>query len=1113
MIRKKIDHLLTPGTASAKKRPSPRKAGLSLFFVILILFSFGSVFLLRSPSAYAEATFNGGSVGTGTDTQLYKNVSAHQHYWWLYACFNHFDIDKTTRSEASNWDFFEGYDDGGEALGIMYPGESSSDGTEGLRNCSDESLVSTAFGYLGFTDSLDVFCSMPKPQFHGGTFSGNTTVDKDECLANPDEHDYDEGTNDKGKQAQWFEDLALSKKPTLGGEGEYLRAYRSLISERGCKVKFTNDTLYTSADDVPDTSADNTYPVPVIVADGDTFVKRYVKGIGVDSGDYNGIDKWLAYVATTDGDRGYQRMSCNDIVNKASDNADAFLAYIKSLDPGDVGDPGDVDVGGDVSIDATCGATDDGFFAGVKFWANPLNWLICPMITGLTAFTRILDSQIVSALCINEQDVFGSSSSSCGSGSSSSAATSQAYKSAWNVFRVISLGLLAIAALVMILSQTSGFEIVDAYTIRKTLPRLLIAGIAITLSWALLQFFVGLTNDLGIGVRGLIYSPFKSIVNSNGNLPMLEGGGNAIKALMTGYLVSLGAFGFLTLLATAALAVVVAFAVLTVRNILVVLLIIMAPVALAAYVLPNTQKIWKVWWDFLSKALLVFPIITAMIAIGHVFAALTLKQNGNDIFSTLIAFAAYFAPYFLLPATFRFAGGAIATIGGFANDRGRGAFDVLKNRRKAIQADRFSRAQNGSLWDPNSYLNRKMGGNKYLRHVAPNSLASWATDPLSNAAYYGQNVPGLKKKGRGVSYAIDSARAEQTMKLFEEINKFGDNDKAYRALTGEFSGFSASTQQALRDKKLTSAPTSISDLQTITDVLSKSDSETERTAAAAIGGSMGRLATLYQDGDMTKASIQGAGLLGLSAHGFASGQDIAQTANSLMDSGSSMGFANAIAQQSQVLVARSRPDAKAGYGTVIENGRFVSGVQASDGQGGTILPKDANGNVDAEAVAAERAANGEVNSEYLGARGFEVLKAVGPGDIAGAKGGMLRGVEKSGIADHLRYILKHGGSAEAKGAAARFAALTDEQKKTAQGRELKRLASAAELYVPMRDQLLQSASYYSHASSDIKANATEILRSTGHEDLVAQYDANRSAGHDPSAHEDFPAHDEGNEGH
>ncbi|CAN5427466.1 hypothetical protein BH09PAT4_BH09PAT4_03320 [soil metagenome] len=896
-------------------------------------------------------------------------------------------------------------------------------------------------------------------------------------------------------------DMAGSVFDSLGGPERYYLYSQTFII--GCKVE--DKGLYADAGPEIKGPADSkdSHWFTMDVPNSDGTVSKHV---------YYSKDKERKNdqrVSVTFGFNTYKK-NCADLADAATATAKDAADYLHST--GDqTGSPTSVDGSGeDITIEATCGATDDGFFKGLVFWANPLNWLICPLITGMSTLTRVLDSQIVGMLCINEQDVFGATSSTCGGASSTAATTSAGYKSAWNVFRIISLGLLAIAALIMVLSQTSGFEIVDAYTIRKTLPRILIAGIGITLSWALLQWFVGLTNDLGVGVRGLIYSPFQSAVG-DGHVVLAGGGGAIGKLLANAYLISLGAFGFLTLLATGALAVIIAFAVLTVRNMLIVILLISAPIAIAAYVLPNTQNIWKTWWSFFSKALMVFPIITAFIAIGHVFAALSVKQGG--LFNSLIGFAAYFAPYFLLPATFRFAGGALATIGGFANDRGRGAFDGLKNKRKAIQADRVSRAQNGSLWDPNSFLNRKMGNNKYLRHVAPNSLASWATDPLSNAAYYGQNVPGLKKKGRGISYAIDSARAEQTMKLFEEINKFGDNDKAYRALTGEYSGFSPSTQEKLRDKKLTSAPTSIRDLQTLTDVLGQSDSETERTAAAAIGGSMGRLATLYQDGDMTKASIQGAGLLGLAAHGFASGQDIAQTANSLMDSGGSMGFANAIAQQSQVLVARSRPDAKAGYGTVIENGRFVSGVQAGDGRGGTILPKDAHGNVDAERIAAERTANGEVSSEYLGSRGFEVLKAVGPGDIAGAKGGMLRGVEKSGIADHLRYILKHGDSAEARGAKDRLAAMSDDQKKTALGRELKRLANAAELYVPMRDQLLQSASYYSHASSDIKSNAAEILTSTGHGDLVAQYDARRSAGHDPSEHEGFPDPNEGNEGH
>lgn len=49
------------------------------------------------------------------------------------------------------------------------------------------------------------------------------------------------------------------------------------------------------------------------------------------------------------------------------------------------------------------------------------------------------------------------------------------FKKSWNVFRNLGLGLVVIAGLFMVISQALGLDILDAYTIRKLMPRLAIA--------------------------------------------------------------------------------------------------------------------------------------------------------------------------------------------------------------------------------------------------------------------------------------------------------------------------------------------------------------------------------------------------------------------------------------------------------------------------------------------------------------------------------------------------------------------------------------------------------------------------------------------------------------
>src|ERR1039458_5033204 len=321
------------------------------------------------------------------------------------------------------------------------------------------------------------------------------------------------------------------------------------------------------------------------------------------------------------------------------------------------------------------GAASSNLSCTIKF-GSPLTWVICPVVDALTGIVSGVDSLITQQMDINTGTFF------CGS------STCGAYYSAWQSFRDIALGLLVVAGLVIVISEALGMEILDAYTIKKTLPRLLVAAIGITISWPLMNFAVTASDVLGIGVRHLIYYPFTQIHNA----PDLTFGGNAANfffgagAVAGGTLAAIPvwiAFGglgaLLSLAATAALAVVVAIIVLTVRQIVIILLIRVSPIAIVAYILPRTQQIYKFWWSNFSRALLMFPMIAAMIATGRVFAAVSFSRPG--VINQFIGFIAYFAPYFMIPMTFKLSGALMGTIGNAINSRAQPARGMLSKYR------------------------------------------------------------------------------------------------------------------------------------------------------------------------------------------------------------------------------------------------------------------------------------------------------------------------------------------------------------------------------------------------------------------------------------------------
>ncbi len=356
---------------------------------------------------------------------------------------------------------------------------------------------------------------------------------------------------------------------------------------------------------------------------------------------------------------------------------------------------------------------------------NPTTWLICPLISGMSAVVEGFDSYITSALTIDPCVYFNASTApdpSCSKQSSNTPASSQSnitstgFYTAWSSFRDIALGLMVIGALIMVISQIVGFELLDAYTIRKVLPRIIIAAIGISLSWQLMQFLIQFSNDLGNGISYLIYHPFTTGANSisNKGVVITNGVSSAGAILSFAAITTLGIMATLSFVLVALVAAFLGFAVVVLRQILIIFLALLSPIAIAMFILPGTSKVWKLWWNTFFKALLMFPLIIGMIAIGRVFAAIS-SQNGGSI-GQFIAFIAYFGPYFIIPQTFKFAGGILSAAGGAASrtnkafGKAAGEYRGRERKRLAELGARGERFRHGKQTGFSGFLNRRTIG-------------------------------------------------------------------------------------------------------------------------------------------------------------------------------------------------------------------------------------------------------------------------------------------------------------------------------------------------------------------------------------------------------------------
>jgi hypothetical protein len=330
------------------------------------------------------------------------------------------------------------------------------------------------------------------------------------------------------------------------------------------------------------------------------------------------------------------------------------------------------------------------------FSFNPLTWIMCPIIAGAQAGVEQLDNGINSMLAINVDRYFDENCNdpkTCSGGG---------FYKAWNGVRILATAVIVIAALVMIISQASGWDLMDAHTFRKMLPRMVVAVIAIPVSWELAKEAVRFSEVIGIGVRDIIYSPFAGA----GGLHIGGGTSTALALVGGAALLTLGIFAMLSFVVSAFLAALVAFAVLVFRQAAIIFLVILAPFAIACYIMPSTQKAWKFWSGSFMAMLLMFPIIVGMIAMGRVFAFVTHRADPNNLFFQLVALVAYFLPYFMITTAFKLAGGAISAVSGMLGNATGGLANGLRNFRSNAARANIGKMRSGDRFKGSNRLAR-----------------------------------------------------------------------------------------------------------------------------------------------------------------------------------------------------------------------------------------------------------------------------------------------------------------------------------------------------------------------------------------------------------------------
>jgi hypothetical protein len=255
----------------------------------------------------------------------------------------------------------------------------------------------------------------------------------------------------------------------------------------------------------------------------------------------------------------------------------------------------------------------------------------------------------------------------------------------------------------------------SAYDIKKIVPRAIFALVAINLSWSLMDIFINMVDALGMAVGDLILAPFEQGGVTGLDLRNTSAAFSVALALLIAFAIGSAGTGLIPVIGVIVLGatgITLAFVITMVRRVALIGLVLIAPVAIAAGILPQTEGWFKKWWDWFSKLLLMYPFLMAFFALSKVASGLISRGGSSGIEGLAYQIAAVsilVAPYFLVGKAFSLAGGTIGKLAGMVNNKDKGVIDRAKKWEGQKVAERRSDAKAGGRYKDNAFtrpLNR-----------------------------------------------------------------------------------------------------------------------------------------------------------------------------------------------------------------------------------------------------------------------------------------------------------------------------------------------------------------------------------------------------------------------
>ncbi|MBR0460482.1 hypothetical protein IJI91_00585 [Candidatus Saccharibacteria bacterium] len=370
--------------------------------------------------------------------------------------------------------------------------------------------------------------------------------------------------------------------------------------------------------------------------------------------------------------------------------------------------------------------------------AGAISWIVCPTIKTIAkavdaAYNIIEDFLVVKPI--------------------STDADSPIYQ-VWEYARGITNVVFIIFILIIVYSQITGLGISN-YGVKKTLPKIIIAAILVNLSYIICSFAVDISNIIGSSLVGFFDHITETVVGNNGEASHLSwseiAGGiltgvgvvgiGALAASLSG-----GIIGLLWLLIPviigAIISIIIALIMISLRQALVVILVMIAPLAFVAYLLPNTSRLFDSWRKLFTTMLVFYPMFSLLFGASSLIGWI-LISSAQNAFWVVIGMAVQIIPLCLALPLMKTSGTFLDRAGNLANRAGNSLHGGARNFSASRQATARARHTAKGLQNPLTFRNPIQRGTdgrrRFVRPVTGRSLSG------AIANYRARNAEQLKQ--------------------------------------------------------------------------------------------------------------------------------------------------------------------------------------------------------------------------------------------------------------------------------------------------------------------------------------------------------------------------------